>query len=84
MVCDDEPREEENIENLDMPGSGLLIVSEDDMGLEASKDVGELSDSYNINNFVRNVRSVVLLFKRSPTKNDTILQKYVQLETVLS
>lgn len=30
---------------------------------------------------LRKVRSVVLLFKRSPTKNDTILQKYVQLET---
>lgn len=68
MVCGDEPREEEDIENFDMSGSGVLHVSEDDMGLEASKDIGELSDTYNINNVFIKVCSVVLLFKDPPQK----------------
>lgn len=74
---DDDEFDEENI--LDLADTGLVSASSEDLQLG---DVGELSDSeiYNISDVVKKVRAVVLIFKRSPTKNDTILQKYVKAE----
>lgn len=37
----------------------------------------ELTDDFNILQLIQKIRSVVVTFRRSPTKNDEILQKYV-------
>ena len=40
--------------------------------------IAELSDSYQA--VVNKVRKIVKIFKRSPTKNDAVLQKYVKMD----
>lgn len=62
-------------ENLDCSESGLILVSQD-----LIQEVPDLTNEQNINEVIKKVRNIVVYFKRSPTKNDTVLQKYVKLE----
>lgn len=40
-------------------------------------ELNELMDDFQILELIKKLRSVVILFRRSPTKDDEILQKYV-------
>jgi hypothetical protein len=46
--------------------------------MDDSDIIAEMSNSYK--DVVHKVRTIVKLFKRSPTKNDDVLQKYVKME----
>lgn len=46
--------------------------------LDLKEDEPELSESFDV--LIRKVRTVVKMFRRSPTKNDDILQKYTKEE----
>jgi len=65
--------DDENEVDEDDAGDGGLEIIIDDFDL-----IDELSDEYE--RVVSKVRKVVKLFRRSPTKNDAILQKYVTSE----
>lgn len=65
---------EDDDEKFDFPDSGLNILPINDI----IQDMPDLTNEYNINVVIKKVRKVVMFFKRSLTKNDTILQKYVK------
>lgn len=44
---------------------------------ENNSEPNELTDDFSILELIQKVRSVVKMFRRSPTKNDEVLQKYV-------
>jgi hypothetical protein len=69
---DDDDEADENVEDVDCRESGLII--------ETDQNVPDLTNDQNINEVIKKVRKVVLYFKRSPTKNDTVFQKYVTSE----
>ena len=71
----DETDDHEDEENIDEEmGLGFLPPTNDGI---ANMDL--LTNEQNINELVKKARKVVVLFKRSPTKNDAVLQKYVSL-----
>lgn len=53
---------------------------ESGLALEERENCPDLTNDQNIKNVIKNVRKVVLIFKRASLKNDTILQKYVKIE----
>jgi hypothetical protein len=69
---DNDDEADENDEDVDCQESGLII--------ETDQNVPDLTNDQNINEVIKKVRKVVLYFKRSPTKNDTVFQKYVKSE----
>jgi hypothetical protein len=69
---DDDDEADENVEDVHCQESGLII--------ETDQNVPDLTNDENINEVIKKVRKVVLYFKRSPTKNDTVFQKYVTSE----
>lgn len=73
---DNEEFDEDDDEEFDFPDSGLNILPQNDI----IQDMPDLTNEYNINVVIKKIRKVVMYFKRSPTKNDTILQKYVKAE----
>uniref|UniRef100_A0A2S2QKB9 HAT C-terminal dimerisation domain-containing protein n=1 Tax=Sipha flava TaxID=143950 RepID=A0A2S2QKB9_9HEMI len=64
------------MKNLDFPDSSLNILPQNDI----IRDIPDLTNDYNISVVIKKIRKVVMYLKRSPTKNDTILQKYVKAE----
>lgn len=68
--------DDENLENLDCSESGFTIILQSDL----IQKIPDLTNEQNINDIIKKVRQVVIYFKRSPTKNDVILQKYVKCE----
>ncbi|KAL1447382.1 hypothetical protein WDU94_012282, partial [Cyamophila willieti] len=66
---------DEALDSLDSLESGLIINPS-----ESVIDVPELTSDNNISEVIKKVRKVVGHFKRSSTKNDTVLQKYVREE----
>lgn len=68
--------DDENLENLDCSESGFTIILQSDL----IQEIPDLTNEQNINDIIKQVRQVVIYFKRSPTKNDVILQKYVKCE----
>lgn len=66
--------DDENAENSDCSESGLTFVLHNDL----IQEVPDLINEQNINEIIKKVRNVVVYFKRSPTKNDAVLQKYVK------
>ena len=72
----DETDDHEDEENIDEEmGLGFLPPTNDGIA-----NVDLLTNEQNINELVKKACKVVVLFKRSPTKNDTVLQKYVKEE----
>ena len=72
----DETDDHEDEENIDEEmGLGFLPPTNDGI---ANMDL--LTNEQNINELVKKARKIVVLFKRSPTKNDAVLQKYVKEE----
>ena len=72
----DETDDHEDEENIDEEmGLGFLPPTNDGIA-----NVGLLTNEQNINELVKKACKVVVLFKRSPTKNDAVLQKYVKEE----
>jgi len=63
-------------DNVDIENKETFSVTEYDVDVEDI--IAELSDEYQ--QLVNKVRAVVKIFKRSPTKNDAVLQKYVVME----
>jgi len=72
----DEDNDEDDDEELNFLNSGLNILPQNDF----IQDIPDLTNECNINVIIQEIRKVVMYFKRSPTKNDTILQKYVKAE----
>lgn len=73
----DDSDDEHDLEDLDCPESGLIVMSQNDL---APEHVPELTQYENINKLIKKIRKVVVYFKRSPLKNETVLQKYVKIE----
>lgn len=73
----DDSHDEHHLEDLDCPESGLIVMSQTDL---APEHVPELTQYENINELIKKIRKVVVYFKRSPLKNETVLQKYVKIE----
>uniref|UniRef100_A0A8D8YA29 BED-type domain-containing protein n=1 Tax=Cacopsylla melanoneura TaxID=428564 RepID=A0A8D8YA29_9HEMI len=63
------------LESLDSLESGLTVNPNEDVN-----EAPDLTSDKNISEVIKKVRKVVVHFKRSSTKNDTILQKYVRAE----
>lgn len=59
---------------MDFLDSDLNILPQNDF----IQDIPDLTIEYNINLVIQIIYNVVMCFKRSPTKNDIILQKYVK------
>lgn len=66
---------DEALDSLDSLESGLIINPSDSV-----IDVPDLTSDNNISEVIKKIRKVVVHFKRSSTKNDTVLQKYVREE----
>ena len=71
-IQEDADPEDLDDNNDDVENTELLLFFEDD------ETVTELSNEYQ--QVVTKVRTVVKIFKRSPTKNDAVLQNYVVME----
>lgn len=69
--------DDDHLEDLDCSESGLILMSQNDLVRE---HIPELTQDENINELIEKVRKVVVYFKRSPLKNETVLQKYVKIE----
>lgn len=50
-----------------------FVVENHDTNVQAA----DLTDDFNLHNLITKIRTVVKLFRRSPTKNDEVLQRYV-------
>lgn len=68
----------EDAESCSDSGSDEQNSDDDGFVIERSRRRGVLTDEYK--KIMKKVRSVVKIFKNSPTKNDATLQKYVQAE----
>lgn len=73
----DDNDDDDHLEDLDCSESGLILMSQNDL---AREHIPELTQDENINELIEKVRKVVVYFKRSPLKNETVLQKYVKIE----
>lgn len=73
----DDNDDDDHFEDLDCSESGLILMSQNDF---AREHIPELTQDENINELIKKVRKVVMYFKRSPLKNETVLQKYVKIE----
>lgn len=69
--------DDDNLEDLDCPESGLILMSQNEL---AREHIPELTKDENINELIKKIRKVVVYFKKSPLKNETVLQKYVKIE----
>lgn len=68
--------DDEDLENLDCLISGFTVISQSDQ----IQEIPDLTNERNINDTIKKVRQIVKYFKRSPTKNNIVLQKYVKCE----
>lgn len=73
---DDDDDDEDDDEELDFPDSGLIILPQNYI----IHGMPDLTNEYNIYVVINKIRKVVMYFKRFPTKNDSILQKYIKAE----
>ncbi|GBP29860.1 hypothetical protein EVAR_20189_1 [Eumeta japonica] len=73
----DDNNDDDHLEDLDCSESGLILMSQNDL---AREHIPELTQDENIKELIEKVRKVVIYFKRSPLKNETVLQKYVKIE----
>ncbi|GBP21651.1 hypothetical protein EVAR_16197_1 [Eumeta japonica] len=73
----DDNNDDDHLEDLDCSESGLILMSQNDL---AREHIPKLTQDENIKELIEKVRKVVIYFKRSPLKNETVLQKYVKIE----
>ena len=80
--ADFDENDEADMDRVELDSGGIMEAEgcavEEFAVFTAADAVAELSDTYN--NVVNKVRRVVKLFRKSPTKNDDVLQVYVQQE----
>lgn len=65
--------DDDHLEDLDSPESCLILMSQ-------NEHIPELTQDENIKELIKKIRKVVVYFKRSALKNETVLQKYVKIE----
>lgn len=66
--------DDENLGDLDCSESGFTVILQSDL----IQEILDLTNAQNINDIIKRVRRIVIYFKRSRTKNDVVLQKYVK------
>lgn len=69
----DDSNNDDHLEDLDCPESYLILMSQ-------NEHIPELTQDENIKELIKKIRKVVVYFKRSALKNETVLQKYVKIE----